>query len=126
MARAEEGINETAFVVWMTRNPQGLTGLFIAILYVLVVSLRNIPELGSISIFSEYSKYERFYNSIPCLIQCVALTPALWWCFRLIPPTWSKDQVANRATIQFTRCLASLIATWIVFYLINFLTLNQW
>jgi hypothetical protein len=126
MSRAEEGISDKAFAVWLTRNPQGLTGLVIAIFYVLIVVLKNVREIGSVNVFPDYYKHEDLYDSIPSLVQCLALVPPLWWCFRVVPPRWSKDKVANRASIQFARCLAALIAAWIVFYLLNFLTLNHW
>lgn len=126
MSRAEEGISDRAFAVWLTRNPQGLTGLFVAIFYVLIVVLKNIFEIGLIKFFPDFSRHEDLYNSIPSLVQCLALIPPLWWCFRVNPPTWSKDEVANRASIQFAKCLAALIAAWIAFYLLNFLALNHW
>ena len=127
MAKAEEGLSEKAFAIWLTRNPQGLTGLAVGVLYVLIVVARDIPEMSSLSrLLPDFERHQDFYNSSPSLIQSIALLPPLWWCFRVVPPQWPGDRVATRACLQFARSLAALIAVWIIFYLLNFLDLNRW
>ena len=127
MAKAEEGLGERAFAIWLMRNPEGLKGLLVAALYVLIVAARNISDVSSLNPFVEtYNKNRDLFNSMPSLVQCLALLPPLWWCFRASPPTWTKDDVANRACIQFAKCLTALVASWIIFYLLNFIDQNHW
>jgi hypothetical protein len=127
MAKAEEALSEKAFAIWLTRNPQGLTGLAVAILYVLIVVARDFSEMSSVSrILPDFERHRDFYNSSPSLIQSIALLPPLWWCIRVLPPQWPGDDVATKACLQLARSLAALIAVWIIFYLLNFLDLNRW
>ena len=117
---AAEEFNERRFVAWIIGSPQGATGLAVAVLYVLLVVARQVPEASAVTGLQELgSKHPKLLASLPDLVQCVGLMPALWWCMRIDPPEWIPDKVARTACIQFARCIAALIGSWIVFYLLN-------
>jgi hypothetical protein len=117
---AAEEFSERRLVAWVIGSPQGGAGLGVAVLYVLLVIARQIPEASALTGLQELgSKHPMLLESLPDLVQCIGLLPALWWCIRIDPPSWIPDKVARTACIQFARCMAALIASWIVFYLLN-------
>lgn len=116
---ASEEISERRLVAWIIGSPQGAAGLGVAVLYVLLVIARQMPETSAITGLEELKdKHPHLLESLPDLVQCIGLLPTLWWCIRIDPPDWVPDQVARTACIQFARSLAALIASWIVFYLL--------
>jgi hypothetical protein len=124
----DEATGEKAFATWLTRRPQGIAGLFVALSYVLLVAAKYIPDLSHLTpheLASAYQAHKAFYDSIPSLFQCFALLPPLWWCLRARPPVWTRDGIANTACVQFRWCLSALVASWILFYLLNFLAQNS-
>lgn len=116
---AAEEFSERRFVAWIIGSPQGGASLGVAVLYVLLVIVRQMSENSPVKSLEELNHtYPRLIDSLPDLVQCVGLLPALWWCIRAEIPEWVPDQVARKACIQFARSLAALVASWIVFYLL--------
>jgi hypothetical protein len=123
MSETESGKGpEQGFVDWIVSSPRGLEGLVVSMLYVTVVAVKNVPNFEHR--FSLGPHNQLFSDSVPSMIQCLALLPALWQCFRISPPETlgSVHEVAVRACGQFAKCLTGLIAVWIAFYFLIFLS----
>jgi len=115
-------MSETAFVNWIVKSPRRVGGLFVSILYVLVVAGQNLSH--AIPALKDLNTHKTFYSAVPSALQCLALLPPLWQCARIAPPESLRagHPVAIEACRQFAKCLTALIATWILFYFLIFLS----
>lgn len=116
-------MSDKTFLSWVVRSPKGIGGVFVAFFYVVAVYSKSIPSLMSIvpSYGSHEAGYKTFFESVPSALQCLALLPPLFQYAKIAPP---GEKPANKACNQFGKCLSALIASWILFYFLIFL--SQW
>jgi hypothetical protein len=105
-------------------GPRTLGGVFMSMFYILFIASRYLPSVAAEVEDPHRESLKIFYASVPSAIQCIALALPFLWCLRVASPKSlrSDHAIAISACRQFAKCLTALIAVWIVFYFLIFVS----